>query len=522
MKGLKKVVSGLVAAVMAMSSLVTSVGAEGDTTKAEIEFSLKYLDSLPKKGEANFDDFLEIISRDSLKTNRLNNIKHKNGKIEKVYINDKSIYDKIKNKVNKLIKNVDDSTPKSGMTEDEIEDGIEDGKISKYYKLPRNWRIANEIYRWVTENIKYDYESIEKDDNGEESFWKPQDALFVYKELTGVCSGKANLLNLMMKMAGIPSLLVTSIEDSNGDSHAYNAVYLEDSNNANRTGWTLLDSTNGDTLYVEDNFPAFYNEKITFKQANNNIISESGHRISELIIDNVDDEYSNNLMHKDEYSNNLMYKIDEVDYELRGKEGDAFIYLDSHDDEKLVENVSILPDIVKLGMKFKIGEGIKSLILKGDEIVDLSEAYQLESVDITDSNKYIAEKGVLHERNMYGAKGGKLKLPENKQVKVLGEKTHVIDKKNQEKLKKLNEKFLEKLDEYYKYLISNSDGGFLSYQKIKEYSTIRNNFKEAYNGMRDNPTDDNLKIFEEDLNNFIKYNKESIEAVKAQTCCMVF
>ena len=40
--------------------------------------------------------------------------------------------------------------------------------------------------------------------------------------------------------------------------------------------------------------------------------------------------------------------------------------------------------------------------------------------------------------------------------------------------------------------------------------------------MRDNPTDDNLKIFEEDLNNFIKYNKESIEAVKAQTCCMVF
>ena len=40
--------------------------------------------------------------------------------------------------------------------------------------------------------------------------------------------------------------------------------------------------------------------------------------------------------------------------------------------------------------------------------------------------------------------------------------------------------------------------------------------------MRDNPTDDNLKIFEEDLNNFIKYSKESMEAVKAQTGCIAF
>lgn len=505
---LLRMVSVVLCSWMILIFCLFSFACANDTTKAEIEFSLQYMNILPKKGGVNFDKCLEMISRDSLKINRLNNLKNKNDQIEKVYINEKNIYDQINGKVKKLIENVDDSTPKSGMTEDEIEDGIEDGKISQYYKLPRNWRIADEIYRWVANNIEYDYDSIEKDHKGDEPFRKPQDALFAYKELTGVCSGKANLINLMMRMAGIPSLLVISIADSDGDSHAYNAVYLED-NNPDRTGWTLLDSTDTDAMSIENAFPAFYNN-ISVKQANNSVISYSGHRISEVIIDNADDEYSNNLM----------YKIDEVDYESRGKEGDAFIHLDSHDDGKLVENVSILYDIVKLGMKFEIGEGIKSLILKGDEIIDLSEAKDLDSIDIGKSNKYIAENGAIYEKNIYGSKGKMLFMPEN--VKVLGEKVHVIDKKNQEKLKKLNEKILEKLDEYYKYLISNSDGGFLSYQKIKEYSTIRNNFKEAYNGMRDNPTDDNLKIFEEDLNNFIKYNKESIEAVKAQTCCMVF
>ncbi len=513
MKGLKKVVSGLVATVIAMSSLVPSVGAEDDTTKAEIEFSLKYLDSLPKKGEENFDEFLKLPDINKLKENREDPVKHKDGSIENVKINEKNIYDQINGKVKKLTKNVDDSTPKSGMTEDEIEDGIENGKISQYYKLPRNWRIADEIYRWVASNIEYDYESIEKDENGKESFRKPQDAVFVFaydKKGKGVCEGKANLVNLMMRMAGIPSLLVTSIEDSDGESHAYNAIYLEEDNNPNRTGWTLLDSTDTDAMSIENAFPAFYNEKLTFKQANKNIIIDPGHRISEVIVDYVDDDYSNNLM----------YKVDGVNYELRGKEGDAFIYLDSDDDGKLVKNVSILPDMVKLGMKFKIGKGIKSLNLKGDEIIDVSEAKDLDTIDISQSNMYMAENGVIYEKNIYGSKDKELFVPKN--VKVLGEKVRIIDKKNQEKLKKLNEKFLNKFDEYYKYLAFNSDGGFLSYQKIQECSTMSNKFKEAYNGIYDNPTDDNLKMFEESLNRFIKYSKESIEAVKAQTGCIAF
>ena len=81
---------------------------------------------------------------------------------------------------------------------------------------------------------------------------------------------------------------------------------------------------------------------------------------------------------------------------------------------------------------------IKSLILKGDEIIDLSEAKDLDSIDIGKSNKYIAENGAIYEKNIYGSKGKMLFMPEN--VKVFGEKVHVIDKKNQEKLMSHKEK----------------------------------------------------------------------------------
>lgn len=481
-----------------------------DTTKAEIDFSLKYIDVLPEKGEDSFDDFLEIMNCDSLDVNRLNNIKHQNGKIETININERKVYENIKNKVKQLKKKADDSVPKSGMTEEEIEEEIEKGNISEYYKLPRNWRIADEIYRWVANNIKYDNESIIKDENGQESFRKPQDALFVYEKLMGVCSGKANLINLMMKMAGIPSVIIVSTDNIDGDSHAYNAVYLEDSNNADRTGWTLLDSTNASLTSFEDNFPAFYNDKMKIKSANKNIICDSGHKVSNVIIDQIDSEFSNCLL----------FTIDEVNYELSGKESDAFIHLNGDDDKKLLEKVKISHCLVNIGMKFEVGEGIKSLVLKGNEIVDLSKAKDLDSIDISKSNKYILEDGVIYEKNIYGAKGNVLFVP--KHVKVLGATVLTIDKKNQEKLEKMKEKFLKKFDEYYNALAFNSDGQFLSYQKIQEALNIEDKFKEIYNGIKGNPTDDNLKILEASFNDFMIYSRESMKTIKAQACCMVF
>ena len=141
MKGLKKVVSGLVAAIMVMSSLVTSVGAEGDTTNAEAAFSLKYLDSLPKEGEENFNEFLKLPDIKKLDEKREKNVKHKDGTIENVKINEEEVYGKIREKVNEIKKNVD---------EKKFEKEILDENIRKEYEsLPEKMKIARAIYEWM-------------------------------------------------------------------------------------------------------------------------------------------------------------------------------------------------------------------------------------------------------------------------------------------------------------------------------------------------------------------------------------
>ena len=243
MKGLKKVVSGLVATVIAMSSLVTSVGAEGDTTNAEAAFSLKYLDSLPKEGEENFNEFLKLPDIKKLDEKREKNVKHKDGTIENVKINEEEVYGKIREKVNEIKKNVD---------EKKFEKEILDENIRKEYEsLPEKMKIARAIYEWVANKIEYDYESYENIKKYctdilayDELAIKPQDAFFVYEKKMGVCAGKADLTALMMKMAEIPSTYIVSTIDNEGIDHAFNAIYLE-GNNGDRKGWVLLDPTWG-------------------------------------------------------------------------------------------------------------------------------------------------------------------------------------------------------------------------------------------------------------------------------------
>ena len=149
MKGLKKVVSGLVATVIAMSSLVTSVGAEGDTTNAEAAFSLKYLDSLPKKEDANFDEFLKLPDTERLQEKRVSVVKHKNGTTENVKINEKEVYGKIQQEVNEIKKNVE---------EKKFEKEILDENIRKEYEsLPEKMKIARAIYEWISKNTVRTY-----------------------------------------------------------------------------------------------------------------------------------------------------------------------------------------------------------------------------------------------------------------------------------------------------------------------------------------------------------------------------
>ncbi len=234
---LKRIISGFCATIMVMSSFVTSVGAT-NTTDAEVAFSLKYLDSLPKKGEDNFDKFLKLPDIDKMNEERLAVVKHKDRPDENIPVKEKTAYQQLWNEVDKIENKVDGKITSDGTDTPNGDATNNDDNMS------RQMKIAGEIYKWVAENIEYDFESIDEDENGKTPFRKPQDALFVYQQRTGVCAGKADLTALMMRMAKIPSIYIGSTVNEKGNCHAYNAIYLEE-NNDNRKGWTLLDSTWG-------------------------------------------------------------------------------------------------------------------------------------------------------------------------------------------------------------------------------------------------------------------------------------
>lgn len=138
--------------------------------------------------------------------------------------------------------------------------------------MSKHMKIAGAIYEWISTKIKYDEESTEKDNNSEKSFRKPQDVFFVYSQKKGICLGKSQRITLMMRLAGIPSVIVDTCSD-----HVYNAVYLKQENNADRTGWILLDSSHDGGEYLRKCFPAFYDFKCSIKDNNDSIFKLGTH-----------------------------------------------------------------------------------------------------------------------------------------------------------------------------------------------------------------------------------------------------
>ena len=523
---LKKFISIFCSVVVAMSCFMTFVGAEGDTTKAEIYFGLWRLDGLPtgRKLQDNLSYYLKKISSSELKSDRECQIKYKDGKIDTVKIDEKAVYDEIRAKVRELEKKVDDRTPNNPLTEEDKKD-IEQGKKSKHYNLPKKMRVAKAIYRWVAKNIKYDYESIEKDENGEESYRKPQDAIFVYSQRMGVCEGKSNLVNLMMRMANIPSMVISTIIGKNEQAHAYNAIYLIDTIN-NREGWTLIDSTwamdDSDSSVSENKnttsdsnkcrlqkyFPAFYNN-ITFLKANTWMIMLPTHRISYLSSGKINHDFDEYIYYSD---------CDVIAYELSGKEGDAYIHAAFGDD--LIERAHILPKLATFNIKIKVGKGIKSLVLRGNETIDLSDATDLTRIYASTSNKYIVEDGVLYEKNIYGAKGNKVDVPAN--VKIVGEKSKVINKENQDKLEKIKGGANDYFEEYKSYLKGIKYPDNLFQQKMKEYGDKYDEVISIYNAMKDNPSDKNVNIFSNKVYYFTNSIATDMSNIMKEYGCIIF
>ncbi len=378
-----------------------------DTTEAEIEFSLKLLEKLPQKGDAGFDDFLKITGVKTLTYSKDVKIKHSNGTSETLNINEKEVYAQIENTVREIVQKVESRTPDENMSQEDIDLKINSKEISKHYRLSKQMRIAKAIYRWVAKNITYDFESIEGDP-AKQPFMKPQNALFVFNKKSGVCAGYANLTNLMMRMAGIPSACVGSIKGKNTNkSHAFNLIYLEGST-TNHKGWALLDATwgapesdkdlkaatpNNALSNIKMYFPGFYGAHKDLAEANKSILNQAYHKIFSLENPSPDKEVGPPRT-----------EVGGVIYELCGNEGNAYIGVRG-DARKPAKNVQIPKDLVDLGLEFVIKGGIESLTLTGDEIINISAAVFLKSIDTTKSNKYIVEDCILYEKNTDGSKG---------------------------------------------------------------------------------------------------------------------
>ncbi len=289
-KVLKRIISVLCAISMSTSFVITSAGAI-DTNNAEAAFSMQYMNILPKPGEDNFDKFSGKYERNEIENNQYTNTLQKNiyyvkypkdndtnFRTDREEIDEKQVYEDIKKTVADLKQKVKDRTPYEGIDDETAQIGIQYNQISKHYKMPEKMRLAKAIYRWVAKKIPYDHDSLKRI-NGE-SLRKPQDALYVFAKKTGVCAGKANLANLMMRIAGIPSAVIVS------RTHAFNAIYLKDTVN-NREGWTLIDSTWGATSSDQEMQAGKKAKVKTFKD----ILEISWHRFVDTGFEEVNNEY---------------------------------------------------------------------------------------------------------------------------------------------------------------------------------------------------------------------------------------
>lgn len=452
----------------------TTSGDSTNVPESEIEFGLKIIESMPKKGDPDFENFLKLPNQSKLNKARKITVNYKGAPSETKIINEKEIYKEIKKTVKELITKVENITPYDNMDENEIGFSSATKEQSKQYKKSKQMRIANAIYRWVTKNIKIDFDS---DTSNHENYQyrKGQDAISVFYHKMAVCQGYSRLINLMMKMAEIPSAYIES------GFHAFNVVYLENENN-NESGWALLDASHGAELEqgvfkepgwdVKMYFPAFYNTSGSLKEANRSILRNDYHHVMDIA---TSTDLDGNL--EDEYWYNL--KIDDANYILGGLDGEGLIaisgnysnpienlvipeeisnfnlpfringgiksiilngseylvgtdatsladglqfiqfgdikcsaYLENPiiwgDMDTLIEKVRIPDTLLRLNVPIQVGSGIKSIVLTGDEIIDISNALNLESIDATKSNKYVVEDDILYEKTASGEKGAQI------------------------------------------------------------------------------------------------------------------
>lgn len=142
---------------------------------------------------------------------------------------------------------------------------------------------------------------------------------------------------------------------------------------------------------IQRYFPAFYYTGISFKDANRMIVRQSFHKIAG--IDGISLEWSKKVNFP---------ALDCSTHEGNGKiEISAWASLS----ELEKDNYYVPEYLIKYGLPIEIPCDARRLILRGDEIIDISGAVNLRYIDTTNSKKYDFDNGILYEK--VGGKRGR-------------------------------------------------------------------------------------------------------------------
>ncbi len=109
--------------------------------------------------------------------------------------------------------------------------------IKKAASLTKNLKTDNEkaiaIYNYIVKNYKYDYNKISK-----VSADYITDIPTVYKKSKGICCDFAVIYSAMLRSVGVPAKLVTGYKSDVKTYHAWNQVYIKETNK-----WITIDTS---------------------------------------------------------------------------------------------------------------------------------------------------------------------------------------------------------------------------------------------------------------------------------------
>ncbi len=221
-------------------------------------------------------------------------------------------------------------------------------------------------------------------------------------------------------------------EESLRDGHEFLYAYCGKKPNAVANNINETDQKNQNSYYFkekfEEFFPAFYNSKQSFKDANMRIIKKSFHKIStfEIDIGNINTP----ILLGESHEGNARLDLNcQVDMDIS-----CFSSLSPDEQKKQIDEIkqtlkmlNVFDDRIECGGLFQINNKygitvnipgcIEKLKLHGNISIDIGASDELIEIDTTDSEIYDFEDGILYEK-FDGKRGKEIARTKKNPVKI--------------------------------------------------------------------------------------------------------